>query len=537
MTDMNFDRPDRHAHDVIIIGGGPSGLATAAELAHHAVRSVLLEPRVTVSHDRPRAKTTSIRTMEHLRRWGIAQEVRDRSALKPEWSQRVIFCDTTNGSVITEFDHAFGLSAGPPAFAAETSQQVPQPVVEEALREHLLDTGLVDLRLGERTVGIVEEDDLVRVTVEGHDGTTTELTARFVVGCDGGWSPSREAIGAKLEGTSAPHANLNVVFTAPALQPTVGDAVHYWAIGPKTPGGLGRLDHDGRWWASLAAAGEVTDPQRVKALIADLVGVPADDFDAEIHSMDPWTPRMLLADRFASRRIFLVGESAHLNPPFGGHGFNTCVGDAVNIGWKLAAVLHGWGGPGLLDSYEHERRHVAQETIESAATNLRASGVGIARTAEALQETKAEEFYSLGLVLGYTYAGSPIVSTGAPTPTVDVRHYEPSFEPGSRLPHAWLGPGRSLYDVLGAGYSLVIPTTGEPAEPASLIQECARRSIPLTLVPVPPDAAGAPDRLVLVRPDQHIAWTGHDVADIDLDLVSGHARASADGVPAIDRTP
>ncbi|MFO6453058.1 MULTISPECIES: FAD-dependent monooxygenase [unclassified Aeromicrobium] len=519
---MNFAaEPDRITHDIVIIGGGPSGLATAAELAHHGVRSVLLEPRLTVTHDRPRAKTTSIRTMEHFRRWGVADAVRDRSPLKPQWCQRVIFCDTVTGTVITEFDQAFGLSADAPSFASETSQQVPQPVVEEVLRGHLHATELVDIRLGHSAVRVVEKEDLVEIDVEKADGTTERMAARYVVGCDGGWSPTRESIGARLEGTSAPHSNLNVVFTSSNLVPTVGDAVHYWVVGPTTPGGMGRLDHEGRWWASLAGAGDITDPDRVNKLIADLVGIPADALDAEIHSMDPWTPRMLLSDRFGTRRVFLAGESAHLNPPFGGHGFNTCVGDAVNIGWKLAAVVQGWGGSGLLESYEHERRHVAKETIDSAATNLRASGVGIARTAEGLQASKAEEFYSLGLVLGYTYAGSPIVSPGPQTPLDDVTLYEPSFAPGSRLPHTWLGDDHSLYDDLAVGYTLLTSSTARAETLTTLVRECAHRSVPLDVIGAPASALGDND-FVLVRPDQHIAWIGDDPSDIDLDRISGH---------------
>lgn len=518
-----------HTCDVAIIGGGPAGLATAAELAHHGVRSVVIEPRVTVSHDRPRAKTTSIRTMEHFRRWGIADLVRERAELKPEWSQRVIFCDTITGSVITHFDGAFGLSSEPLPHAAETSQQVPQPVVEEVLREHVERTGLVTLRLGERATSVIEHDHAVTVTLERGDGTTTALRATYLVGADGGWSLSRDAIGAVLEGSSAPHCNLNVVFTSELLEPTVGDAIHYWVLGPTVPGGLGRLDHERRWWAGLAGAGHVDDADEVTRMIADLVGRDASDLDLQIESMDPWTPRMLLADRFASRRIFLVGESAHLNPPFGGHGFNTCVGDAVNIGWKLAAVLQGWGGPQLLQSYERERRQVAIATIDSARANLQASGAGIARTAEGLQATKAEEFYSLGLVLGYSYAGSPIVADGPVADHVDVQHYRPTFDPGARLPHAWLGPGRSLYDALGTGFTLLASPSVDSGDLDRLVAAFSERSIPLTVVPLPRHMTDEHRHLVLVRPDQHIAWSGLDTADLDLDRLTGHPTTAVAG--------
>lgn len=519
---MVHDSHTSHVHDVVILGGGPSGLAVAAELAFHGVHSVLIEPRVEVSYDRPRAKTTSIRTMEHFRRWGVADAVRARAPLAASWSQRVVFCDSAYGSVITEFDHVFGLSSERLEFAAELGQQVPQPIVEDVLREHLGAGGHADMRFGDRARRVFEQDDAVVVTVERADGSTYEIRARYVIGCEGGSSPSREAIGAVLQGASAPHSNLNVVLTSRALRPPLGEAVHYWVVGAESPGVLGRLDHQGRWWASIAAAGDVTDPRGARELVANLVGVDAEELDLEVHSLDPWTPRMLLADRFASERIFLVGESAHLNPPFGGHGFNTCVGDAVNLGWKLAAVLNGWGGPHLLATYEAERRGVAAETIASATANLRASGVGIAQTAEALQETKAEEFHSLGLVLGYSYAGSPIVASGAPATATDVRHYEPSFAPGARLPHTWLESGRSLYDDLGTDMSLLVPRSVDAGSIRAIRERtAAASSAPLTVVTVRDGLTGADGQLVLVRPDQHVAWSGFDVADMDMGLVTG----------------
>jgi len=510
---------------VLIAGGGPAGLATAAELAFHGVASILVEPRPLVSHTRPRAKTTSPRTMELFRRWGIADAVRQAAPLKPEWCRKVVFCTTLDGEVITAFDDAFGMRGEPSDLMAEGGQQVPQPVVEEVLREHLRSTGLVDLRFGERVVGLTESTDFVTTDIVREDGSTYQITTPYVVGADGSKGVTRDAIGATLEGVSAPRGNLNAVFRAPGLKPSIGDAIHYWVIGPEVKATLGPLDREGIWWTGLGGVDPSCTAEQAVAYIAALTGRPAEETGIELLATDPWVPRMMIADRYATDRVFLVGESAHVNPPFGGHGFNTCVGDAVNVGWKLAAVLQGWAGPGLLASYEPERRRVAQETIDSAVRNMQASGPDIPLDAERLQETKYEEFNSLGLVLGYGYYGSPVVVADDEEPPFSVLTYTPSTAPGSRLPHLWLEPGHALYDDLGKGLTLIHPRDADAGSVAGLQAEAAALGIPLTVLPAPP--AWAQEPFLLVRPDQHIAWRGA-VLDADaLGRVVGRLASTA----------
>ncbi len=513
------DTSSRTDHPVLVAGGGPAGLATAAELAHHGIRSVLVEPRTEVSHTRPRAKTTSPRTMELFRRWGIADLVRDRAALSPRWCRKVVFCDTLAGEVITEFDDAFGMRAAPVDDFAESGQQVPQPVVEQVLREHLAATGLVDLRFGDRLVGLVEHVNHVTCEIARADTSTYQLDVEFVAGCDGARGASRAAVGATFEGVTSPRSNLNLVFRAPGLDPSVGDAVQYWAIGPEVKGTVGPLDRDGLWWAGLGGIDASCSPDRAIALLCGLLGQEADDVGIELLATDPWTPRMLMSSTYATDRVFLVGESAHVNPPFGGHGFNTCVGDAVNLGWKIAAVLAGWGAQTLLASYEAERRHVAQETIDSAQRNLEASGPDIAQTAEGLQHTKFEEFNSLGLVLGYSYAGSPVIWSDAGALPPDVTMFTPSCEPGSRLPHAWIAPEVSLYDTLGRGFTLLHPAAlvDDPGLARDLRDLVASSPVPLASAPLPLDWNHHP--YVLVRPDQHVCWVGTELGRLGRDVL------------------
>ena len=244
---------------------------------------------------------------------------------------------------------------------------------------------------------------------------------------------------------------------------------------------------------------------------------------------DPWTARMLIADTFARGRVFLVGESAHVNPPWGGHGFNTSVGDAVNIAWKIAAVLRGWAAPPLLDSYDAERRGVVEQTVASAAANMRALAGDLPADAAAIQQLKRPEFHSLGLVLGYTYAGSPVdpARGSAGRCVTDTTRYLPAAEPGARLPHAWYPDGSSLYDRLGRGFTLLAPPGGAGPE---LARDAARRGIPLTLAAAPPEYPWREEYL-LVRPDQHIAWRADDPAEIDLDLVTGRVSERERGAP------
>jgi 2-polyprenyl-6-methoxyphenol hydroxylase-like FAD-dependent oxidoreductase len=514
---------------VLVAGGGPAGLAAAAELSLHGIDCVVIEPRTEVSHRRPRAKTTSIRTMEHLRRWGVAGQLRKAAPLPVSWSQRVTFCEALSGRRITDFDGAFGLTTQRDDRFAEAGQQVPQPVVEDVLRAHLRDRPGVDLRLGHRVTALACGDDGVLVTIRDEAGTAHEartaheagaeyqIRARYLLGCDGASGIVRDQIGARHIGRSHPRPNFNVVFRAPALDTHLGPAVQYWVVGGHATGLMGRLDLAGIWWAGFPGVDAAYGGAHASELITGIIGAPAEH---EVLASDPWIARMLIADTFGRGRVFLVGESAHVNPPWGGHGFNTSVGDAVNIAWKIAAVEHGWASPHLLASYEDERRSVVEQTVASAESNMRALAGDLPADAATIQRAKRPEFYSLGLVLGYSYAGSPVIQpgSGCDAATADTTVYTPSADPGARLPHAWRPDGTSLYDHLGHGFTLL----GPPGRGGSLVSRARARGVPMTLCEPPADYPWREEYL-LVRPDQHIAWRASDPDDVDLDVVTGRS--------------
>lgn len=514
---------------VLIAGGGPTGLAAAIELAGHGVRSLVVEPRETIDADRPRAKTTNARTMTHLRRWGLADTLRAVAPLPVAYAQDAVFCSDLLGKEITRFPEIFQLTTARPDLTPERGQQVGQPLVEQVLRSEVDRLAQSELWLGARVVEAQQIDGGARATVQFDDGTTVVVEADYLLGCDGGSSTVRPALGGSLEGGSGSRPNLSILFHAPELADRVPfeNAIHYWVLAQKAGGIVGRMDLKDVWWAIVQGvdvqAAEQDPVGMVRALIGD------DDAPVEVIATDLWNCRMLLADRYADAahpNLFIAGDAAHLNPPWGGHGFNTCVGDAVNLGWKVAATVNGWGGPGLLASYEPERRPVAARTIADAAANNNAlahhfaadilgedgpeADAARAVTAEALQ-VKDSEFHSLGLVLGYHYADSPVVvPDGLTAPAEHPVDYEPSAVPGCLLPHLWLPDGRSVYDLLGTGFSLLVLSD---VDTAPVVTAAAAKGVPLQVVRPESEEArvlwGAD--LLLIRPDQHVAWRGSDL--------------------------
>ncbi|GAC1383434.1 MAG: FAD-dependent oxidoreductase [Herpetosiphon sp.] len=464
--------------------------------------------------------------MEHFRRWGLAERLRAVAPLKVDWSQDVVFCTTLLGHEVMRFTHCFGLSPERSDLAAEGGQQIAQPLVEEVLREAVNDLPACHLLLGWSLHSLQQDDQGVDTIMRNEQGEQRHIRASYVIGCDGARSAVRAAIGARYEGTSDLRPNFGLVFRAPGLaerQPH-GPAVQYWVLNPACPGVMGRLDMQDRWWAGVNGVSAEIGQADPHALINGLVGTK---IDAEVLGTDPWTARMLLADQYRNGRVFLAGDAAHLNPPWGGHGFNTGIGDAVNIGWKLAAVLDGWGGDGLLTSYEAERRPIADRTIREATANMRvlapelgnqdlaASGrVGEqarAAAAQAIRAAKDREFHSLGIVLGYEYDHSPVIIDDGTPPLPESQDYQPTARPGARLPHRWLPDSASLYDRLGSGLSLLRLRDDADVRPFSEV--AAARGVPLTLLNLcgqtRADTYGAP--LLLVRPDQHVAWRGASV--------------------------
>ena len=517
--------------EVLIIGAGPVGLALAIELGMRGVRCIVIEQNDRVGKN-PRAKTTNVRTREHLRRWGIAENLRKASKLPPDYPSDIIFATRLNGPQLAKIENGLNCDPAKNDLYSESAQWIPQYVLEEVLRQHAVTLPSVEIHFETSYLRTEQHGNEVRTTVRRlADGEDVIIRSAYLVGADGAGSNVRKTIGAKMQGQGGLAQNLNVQFRAPQLAQLHphGRAIQYWIINGDSPSLIGPMEGLDLWYFIATRVEGNPDDIDAKAMIRRAANL---DFEMEILGTSAWAAHSLIADKYSDGRIFLAGDACHLHPPFGGFGMNMGIGDAVDLGWKLAGMVQGWAGPALLESYERERRPVHQWVIEEALANYSMLGnhlslpgletpgpVGDATRREAgdvIFAAKLREFKTLGVVLGYQYRDSPvIVSDGTELPPLNAMVYRPSACPGCVAPHLWLEDGTSLYDHFGPGYTL-LATDGRDASEMAAIQEVARGlGIPLNVI-APKDCRLARRymaHLAIIRPDQHVAWRGNQLPE------------------------
>ena len=533
---------------VAIVGAGPAGLAAAIELGMRGIACVVLERTQRGGHA-PRAKTTHTRTREHLRRWGIADKLAAASPFGIDYPSHVTFVTRLGGKLIKRFENALQCSPVRDERYSEHSQWIPQYKLEEVLRAHAATLPSVEFRFNAEYLGFVQDADGIDVRyVDSGSGEARQLRAAWLIGADGARSKVRDDIGAKMLGTYGLSRNYNIIFRAPGLAEahTQGPAIMYWQVNAEVPSLLGPMDQGDLWYFMPSKIGQdvtFTDAEAVAAIRAS-TGI---DLPYEILSSDEWVASRLLADRYREGRAFLIGDACHLHPPFGGFGMNMGIADGVDIGWKIAAVEQGWGGPALLDSYEAERRPAHEYVLDEAEANhavlpnllVRAgleddgpAGDAIrAEIAGIVGQQKAAEFYALGVVLGYCYQNSPVViDDGTGAGWQRSRDYVPVAIPGCLAPHRWLGD-TSLYDLFGPGFTLLVLGEGHGEDIGRARAEAANTDTPLTVVELddPSLLELYEQALVLIRPDQHVAWRGSSwPTDGIIRTVTGRATAKVE---------
>jgi len=525
---------DEQEWSVVVAGAGPVGMTLAAELGRRGV-SVLVLEQANDTTTNPRCNTTNARSMEYFRRLGVADRIR-RAGLPLDHPTDVVYCTSLTGHELTRFrfsSAAAVLDGTAPELlewpTPEPQHRISQIFLEPILAEHLATVPGVQLRRGWRVTAVREVGDHAEVDAVGPDGQRHTIAARYVVGCDGGASVVRRGIGVAFEGDGkAAEERLSVYFRSPALTERLRGLRErpgwmYWWYGPRLRGSF--LQLDGR--ELFLCHARVPDGERPEDLHEDEVlrAALGDDIPLDVIEVVRWTPRRLVANRFRSGRVLLAGDAAHVWLPLGGFGMNTGIADAVGLGWRLAAVVAGWGGERLLDDYAFERRSVGEATSQAALKiDLDMKQVGRdprldddspdgerlrAEAGELIQVADRQQWYSQGVQFGNRYTASAGVTGRVdvdPSEAIArIDEYSPSDESGSRFPHTWLPDGRSCFDELGRDFTLV-RIGADPPDVASVVDAAARAGIPLVTTDLP----GEPGRpaLVLVRPDLYVAWSG-----------------------------
>jgi 2-polyprenyl-6-methoxyphenol hydroxylase-like FAD-dependent oxidoreductase len=517
-------------YPVIIAGAGPIGLILAIELGNQGIDCLVVEQgdgNVTS----PKMLTVGYRTMEFCRRWGFADKVTDWG-WPLDYPMDIRFATSMTGYEIAGYERPsyadrhkyWGDEHGPEVYI-----RCPQSVFDPLLAEQAASFPSVTLQYGCRLKSFKDHGDHVEVMLNDvASGENKQIKADYIAACDGALSRLREAAGIGLSGVKKLNGNYNIFFHSTELLElsTLKNAVSYI------------LYDGGGHWASMQIVNGV-DLWRLDSYQAPKDAETADpepylfkaigrEFEHEIIGAYMWNRREGLAENYRKERIFLVGDSAHQLSPTGGFGMNTGVADAVDLGWKLAAVLKGWGGNNLLDSYETERRPIAARNVGEATENYKIlrkppSGEaiaddgpkGVAQRAETrefiLGNNSNREWESTGLQLGYRYEDSPIiVPDGTAAEPIEISTYAPSGRPGGRAPHAWLSDGRSTLDLFGTGFTLLQFTKEAAGQDVLGVKDVP---IAVTFIDDPAIHALYGANLVLVRPDGHIAWRGNALPD------------------------
>jgi 2-polyprenyl-6-methoxyphenol hydroxylase-like FAD-dependent oxidoreductase len=519
---------------VLIVGGGPVGLAMAGELGWRGIPCVLVE-KTDGRIFQPRMDIVHVRTMEFCRRWGIVPWVEEAGYNRDYPQDNAWVTSLANGYELGREPFPPPREEKPPPQSPQKRERCPQNFFDPVLARFCGTFAHVTRRYRTELVDFAEHDAGVTAILRDHaTGASETIEAATMIGCDGAGGPIRERLGIKLSGNPVLTYTTNAIFRRAGLEKLhrMRPAYRFIFIGPEgTFATLVAIDGRDHWRFSLLGSREYRPLAEadVRAAIERAVGC---SFDFEITSIMPWTRRQLIADRYGTARVFLAGDSAHQLSPTGGFGMNTGIQEAIDLAWKIEARLSGWGGDRLLDSYETERRPIAARNVHEAAGNLArmlsprqnrpppeifaAGDAGdAARRAfgASFTATMRREWFTIGIQLGYRYEDSPVcIPDGTPPPPDETATYVQTARPGHRAPHVWLGPEQSTLDLFGRGFVL-LRLGARPPDAAALVQAAADRGVPLRVRDVVNETAEAlyERRLVLVRPDGHVAWRGDRV--------------------------
>lgn len=532
---------------VLIAGGGPVGMTLALNLARYGVRSMLVERNpATTRH--PKMDLTNGRSMELFHRLGIDEQLRD-AGVPRENAFDILWVTNMVGHALHRFHYPSAdektqiiRRENDGSHGAQAPLRVSQVEIEPVLKRAIDENPLVDVRFNHRFDEFISNgpDGVLARIVHSETGEASEVSCRFLAGCDGGGSRVRRRLGISLAGEENVAGAYMVHFRTDdrELLQRWGPVYHLQNGGGTI---IAQNDHDIFTLQAWLLPGMNPDDMTPEGVLEGWIGTK---FEYEILQANPWFAHFVVAERYREQSTLLAGDAAHQYIPTGGYGMNSGIADAAGLSWVLAARLQGWGGDRLLDAYDAERRNTAwwhleasrrhmgvririSELYAEAGDLLEEGPAGDARRAELaarIAELGNAENESWGVEYGYRYDQSPAIAHEVGAPAVDPLIYQGNTWPGARLPHVFLSDGEPIHDRLGLFFTLVVL---DDTDTTTIEKAAGALAIPLEVLRLDrPDLRSIYERnLILVRPDQHVAWRGDSPPDDCrklLSLVCGH---------------